>query len=105
MSGMDDFSPVETKAYHTAFLAVERQISNEYILSYYERFRFLSVSTPEEKAEWINAFSWSLDSEVTKHRTRKFLEVMKDLLIFHNLLLKFDFDIGIYTCENDTFNK
>ncbi len=48
------------RAYHAAFLQVDRHINVEFIISYFERFGFLSVSTPEEKAEWIMAFTTNI---------------------------------------------
>jgi hypothetical protein len=96
---------VVARAYHAAFIEVERHINVDYIISYYERFRFLSVSTPEEKAEWINAFTLSINRDVFYYRTHDFFESMKDLLMFHSLVLKYDFDIGIFTCEDDTLSN
>jgi hypothetical protein len=92
------------RAYHAAFLQVERYINVEFIISYYERFGFLSVSTPEEKAEWIRAFTMNIDRDVIDYRTHDFFQSMKDLLMFHSLVLKYDFETKIFTCEYGIWN-
>ncbi len=92
------------RAYHAAFLQVERHINVEFTISYYEHFGFLSVSTPEEKAEWIMAFTTNIDRDVLDYRTHDFFQSMKDLLMFHSLVLKYDFETEIFTCEYGIWN-
>ncbi len=95
------------RAYHAAFLQVERHviiINVEFTISFYERFGFLSVSTPEEKAEWIMAFTTNIDRDVLDYRTYDFFQSMKDLLMFHSLVLKYDFETEIFTCEYGIWN-
>jgi hypothetical protein len=87
------------RAYHAAFLQVERYINVEFIISYYERFGFLSVSTPEEKAEWINAWVTYMEESMIYYHTRRFLDSMKQLLEFHDLELAYHLETDKFTCD------
>jgi hypothetical protein len=93
---------VVAEAYHEAFLQVGRHITMDFVMSYYDCFRFFSTSTPSDKAEWINSFTQNFDRDVFFYRTHAFFESMKDLLKFHCLILLYDFETESFTCQYNT---
>jgi hypothetical protein len=66
---------VVARAYHKAFLEVERRITSNFLLSFYDCFCFFLMMTPSEKAKWINAFTEHMDRNVFYYNTTDSLKV------------------------------